>query len=100
MRFKFACTVFLSVIFFCFRVSGMEYSGNNLLAVLGKDKNCGEFRQFSDWWELNGQGENKLRGIKVYVNEGTQKVEGILFAGENFTLNSSRFYRCTSLLPF
>lgn len=100
MKFRLVCSIFLCAILPSLRVSAIEYSGNNLLSILGKDKNSNEFREFSASWGLNAQCENNTRGIKVYVNTGTQRIEGILFAGENFTLNNSRFAKCTTQLPF
>src|SRR5437763_1795522 len=100
MKFKVVSIVLLSAIFLSLRLSAIEYSGNNLLYILGKDKSSHEFQEFRETWALDKQGANSIRGIKVYINEATQKVDGILFAGENFTLNNSRFSKYSSQLPF
>ena len=78
----------------------MEYSGNSLLGILGKDRSSREFQEFRQSWNLNAKDENNIRGIKVFVNPGTSKVESILFAGDNYTLNNDRFTKYSSQLPF
>lgn len=99
MRKKTALSAFLVATMFFLRLSAAEV-GNSVLYILGKDKNSSEFQSFKETWGLNQKYESSIRGIKVFVNEGSAKVNGILFAGENFKLNDSKFVPYSSSLPF
>lgn len=77
-----------------------DYTGNNVLAILGANVNTPQFREFKTYWVLNKAYESNYSGIKLYVNDVTGKVEGILIAGEGLTMNNEHFDKYTAKLPF
>ncbi len=85
--------------FICSLVYSKDYTGNNLLDVLGKSVYSPEFKQFSEFWLLDKKLENNLGGIKV-LQGSTGNIDTILVAGHDFSLGGTDFFMCSSPLPF
>ena len=95
--FLFTCIL---TVFFSQNIFAFDYEENNLLLVLSESKNSQQFKAFSDFWQLDTRHENKFKGIKLNVNQGTGKVESILLTGKNTEEQGIKFSKCTSKLPF
>jgi len=97
MRFMIAC---VCVACFCLSVCAKEYDGNNMLSVLGQTTNSIPFKEFKAYWLLDKDNESFDRGIKVYINPISDKVESIIIAGDNLGLSGSTFKKYANQLPF
>lgn len=85
--------------FICSLVYSKDYTGNNLLDVLGKSVYSPEFKQFSEFWLLDKKLENTLGGIKL-LQGLTGNIDTILVAGHDFSLAGTDYFMCSSPLPF
>lgn len=85
--------------FICSLVYSKDYTGNNLLDVLGKSVYSPEFKQFSEFWLLDKKLENTLGGIKL-LQGSTGNIDTILVAGHDFSLAGTDYFMCSSPLPF
>lgn len=95
MRFLFVCAcMFYSYL----SISAKDYDGDNMLSVLGAGASTTSFKEFKEFWLLEKDNQNFLRGIKVYINPANDKVESIIIASG--ALGSSNFKRFNSKLPF
>ena len=88
------------MICYSFSNAAIEYDGNNLLSVLGQSSTAPTFKEFKDFWLLDKNHENYARGIKVYFNPISDKVESIIIAGDNLDEGGVKFKKCTAKLPF
>ncbi len=77
-----------------------DYTGNNVLLVLGVGVNTPQFKEFKTYWVLNKDYASSYSGIKLYVNDVSEKVDGLLIAGEGLNVNNERFDKYTAKLPF
>jgi hypothetical protein len=96
MRFLF---LGLSMFYFYGGAPPVSYDGNNMLAVLGQNSSSPTFKNFSKFWTLNDDNENKLRGIKVRINPIADTVESIIVAAEGSNLGDSRLRKLAIKLP-
>lgn len=89
----------LTMTFYCLCATAMaiDYTGNQLVAVLGKSVSSPEFQQYKNFWLLNSKFENPEGGIRVVVNPNTLTVDTILVAGYNYAPSYSN---CSSKLPY
>jgi hypothetical protein len=100
MKLKLFFTALLFIFLFSHLIAATEYVGNNLLLLLGTNTGSKEFKPMKEFWLLDNSFENTYGGIKLSVNAITGNVQNILIAGENFQLNKTAFYKCTSALPY
>lgn len=100
MRFKIAYSILVLIIVSVNNALSLGYSSNEALSILGKDKNSREFKEFKEVWRLDKQYENSSRGIKVYVDNLNERVQSVLFAGDNYKSNGMVFSKYSSGLPF
>lgn len=96
-RFSIFCIALLG---FAATASAMDWSGNNMLILLGTTKNSSQFKEFKEYWQLNKQYTNPSKGIKVMVNDIFDRVDDILVAGESINVNGEQFSRCAAHMPF
>jgi len=95
MRFLFVCAcMFYSYL----SISAKDYDGDNMLLVIGQGASSASFKEFKEFWLLEKDNQNFLRGIKANINPANDKVESILIASG--ALGSSNFKRFNSKLPF
>lgn len=89
----------LTMTFYCLCacVLATDYTGNQLVAVLGKSVSSPEFLQYKNFWLLNSRFENPDGGIKVVVNPNTLLVDTILVAGYDY---APSYTNCSSKLPY
>lgn len=85
--------------FYCLWACTMatDYTGNQLVAVLGKSVSSPEFQQYKSFWLLNNKFENPEGGIKVVINPNTLTVDTILIAGYDY---APAYSNCSSKLPY
>jgi hypothetical protein len=76
------------------------FTGNELLSVLGMKTSSTQFKQFRDYWQLDKQNLNYARGIKLFVNEISDRVESIVIVGENSQTSITKFSKYSASLPF
>ncbi len=100
MRPKFLVVSLLFNLLFLYGNAATEYVGNNLLLLLGFNTASKDFKPIKEFWLLDKNFENNYGGIKLSVNSITDKVEGILIAGENYQANGTKFLKCCSALPY
>lgn len=94
-------TVVLAVLFLSLSASNpLDYTGNNLLLLLGADPATKDFKQVKEFWLLDKNLQNELGGLKLYVNSVTGKIQSILIAGYNFEMNGVKYLAYSSPLPF
>ncbi|MBS1611664.1 MAG: hypothetical protein JST49_02485 [Bacteroidetes bacterium] len=74
-----------------------DYTGNQMVAVLGKPIYSPEFQQYKSFWLLNNKFENPDGGIKVIINPNTLTVDTILVIGYDYAPSYSN---CSSKLPY
>ena len=74
-----------------------DYTGNQMVAVLGKPIYSPEFQQYKAFWLLNNKFENPDGGIKIIINPNTLTVDTILVAGYDYAPSYSN---CSSRLPY
>ncbi len=77
-----------------------DYTGKNLLLLLGTNSSTKEFKVLKNLWLLDKNYESTQTGIKFFINSTTGKVESILVAGENYYSGGNRFKKCSAALPY
>lgn len=89
----------LTMTFYCLCTVAMalDYTGNQLVAVLGKSVSSPEFQQYKNFWMLNSRYENPEGGIRVVINPNSLTVDTILVAGYDYAPSYSN---CSSKLPY
>lgn len=94
----------LPVLFFALifstQLKAVDYTGENLLSVIGMNPSAIEFKPIKEFWLLDKNLENEYGGIKFFVNPVSGKVESIVIAGEGFLSNGKKFLKCSSPLPY
>jgi len=80
--------------------TALDYTAENLLPIIGMSVSSEEFKAVKDFWLLDKNMESNYGGIKFIVNSSTGKVQSVLVAGENFQLKATKFFKCSSPLPF
>jgi hypothetical protein len=75
-------------------------SHENFISVLGLKVDSRGYKDFRQHWDIDKHYESHERGIKLFVNSYTGKVDGILIAGENYDLDGIKFQKFSSDLPF
>lgn len=94
-------TVVLAGLFLSLSASNpLDYTGNNLLLLLGADPTTKDFKQVKEFWLLDKSLQNELGGLKLNVNSVTGKIQSILIAGNNFETNGVKYLAYSSPLPF
>ena len=94
------CLLLLSSIFLLSAgFTAVDYTGDNLLLLLGTNSTGKEFKAIKDFWLLDKNMQNEYGGIKLTLNSA-KKVQSILIAGENFQQSGAKFTKCTSSLPY
>lgn len=78
----------------------IEYTGDNLLMVVGKTKTSYDFKEFKTYWLLDSKLESNYGGIKILINTATQTADTLLIAGTGFTLGETKFYPYSAKLPW
>jgi hypothetical protein len=96
MRFLF---LGLSMFYFYGGAPPVSYDGDNMLAVLGQNRSSPTFKNFSKFWTLNADNENKLRGIKVRINPIADTVESIVIAANGNDFSDSKLTQSPVKLP-
>lgn len=81
-------------------LSPLDYTGNNLLLLLGADPAAKDFKPVKEFWLLDKNLQNELGGLKLTVNNVSGKIQSILVAGYNFELNGVKYLSYSSPLPF
>ncbi len=92
--------VFLFTILAYTSSAQIEYTGDNLLMVLGKNKTSYDFKEFKTYWLLDSKLESNYGGVKILLNTTTQTADTLLIAGVDFTYNGTKFYPYSSKLPW
>lgn len=92
--------VLFFVLLFSTPLKAIDYTGENLLSVIGMNPTAKEFKPIKEFWLLDKNLENEYGGIKFTVNPISGKVESITVAGENFASNGKKFLKCSSPLPY
>lgn len=77
-----------------------DFTGENLLSVLGMNTSSKEFSEVYSFWLLDKNLENSSGGIKLVADNATGTVTAAIVAGANFTANKQSFSPCTSKLPW
>ncbi len=77
-----------------------DFTGNNLLRVLGKPSSSPDFNAFRNFWLLDKKLESSYGGLKVILNARTNSIDTVLVAGVGYTCCGTGFMPCTSPLPF
>ena len=94
----------LPVLFFALifstQLKAVDYTGENILSVIGMNPSAIEFKPIKEFWLLDKNLENEYGGIKFFVNPVSGKVESIVIAGEGFLSNGKKFLKCSSPLPY
>jgi hypothetical protein len=83
-----------------FYIAPNSYEGDDMLVILGANKDSRLFEDFRNFWQLDRKNENAAWGIKVFVNEKTGFIQGILLAGADTVLYARKFSKCPFQLPF
>ncbi|HRG89409.1 MAG TPA: hypothetical protein PLW44_10340, partial [Chitinophagales bacterium] len=78
----------------------LDYTGNNLLLLLGADPLAKDFKPIKEFWLLDKNLQNELGGLKLNINSVSGKIQSILIAGYNFELNGVKYLTYSSPLPF
>ncbi len=78
----------------------LDYTGNNLLLLLGADPLAKDFKPVKEFWLLDKNLQNESGGLKLNVNSVSGKIQSILVAGYNFELNGVKYLTYSSPLPF
>ncbi|MFN8300420.1 MAG: hypothetical protein U0T75_15065 [Chitinophagales bacterium] len=81
-------------------VQAADYTGDNLLRVLGQTSNSADFNSFRDFWLLDKKLESTFGGLKVMVARNNSRVDTLMVAGNGCVCNGTGFMPCTSPLPF
>jgi len=75
------------------------YDGNNLLVVLGQSNSSQAFKDFTKYWLLDKDFENRNKGLKVYINPITEKIESITLTGDVPDLRDIKSIKYHAKLP-
>ena len=92
--------VLFFVLIFSNPLKAVDYTGENLLSVVGMNPNAKEFKPIKEFWLLDKNLENEYGGIKSSVNPASGKIESIVIAGDGFQSNGKKFLKCSSPLPY
>lgn len=87
----------MSIYCLCATAMALDYTGHQLVAVLGKSVSSPEFQQYKNFWLLDSKFENPDGGIRVVINPNTLTVDTILVAGYNY---APAYTNCSSKLPY
>ena len=69
--------VLLFVLIFSNPLKAVDYTGENLLSVVGMNPNAKEFKPIKEFWLLDKNLENEYGGIKFSINPVSGKIESI-----------------------
>lgn len=98
MRMKYLLSICLWGL--CYHLFSMDYTGNEMLSVLGKSVNSSDFKQYKDFWLLDNNYQNPYGGLKLAVNPTLEVVDTIVVAGYGYSANGSHYANCSSKLPY
>jgi hypothetical protein len=86
-----------ALFFMCTTVAtAMEYTGNNIITVLGENPSSENFNQFKTYWLLDATLQNPNSGIRLYTDKAGNRIDTVLLSGYGY----ENFRTCSSALPF
>ncbi len=96
------CMRYLLVVLLLYGFTGkeVEFTGNNVIEVLDKGVSSSWMQQFSNYWLLNENLSNPEGGIRLILDNSSQKIDTVLFSGYGYHYNGVEYYTCSSILPF
>ncbi|HWB63774.1 MAG TPA: hypothetical protein VG603_09710 [Chitinophagales bacterium] len=90
----------LALLFLCVNSFAADYSGNNMLSILGASKNSQQFKDYQQFWMLDKDFQNAYGGMKLNINDATGKVESVLIICQDQELAGTDYHKFASHLPF
>ncbi|MCW5908394.1 MAG: hypothetical protein KIS94_11080 [Chitinophagales bacterium] len=77
-----------------------QFSGNDLLKILGETPASQNFEKFKSQWHLNANFQNTEKGIELKLNRATNKIDTLVLSGYSYTSGNASFKLFTSAVPF
>lgn len=77
-----------------------EYTGNNLVTVLGESPKSETFNRFKTFWLLDDNLANPDGGIRLYTDRVGSRIDTVLLSGYGYQCCGVNFRSCSSALPF